>query len=159
MAGTFTALDVRFKNGSTNTYPAAETDTHYYFNDDRFYRCLINLTRPQIWMSERLNWVEYEGITNITKTDLGSVPIIDSSTGAVTNLTDIVQAIQTTAKTITTFYENYKAYKLLTDSRLSTILDSVDTLTDVLTDVDNRVTQNERDINGLDVRVTALENK
>lgn len=138
MPGTFTALDVRFTDGEVNTYPASETSVHYYFNDDRFYRCLLNLTRPQIWMDERLTWVEYGGITSITKSDLGSVPVIDGS--GTTDLTDIVQAIQTTAKTITTFYGNYNNYKDQTDDHLIKIDDSILTLVDVCDDLDRRVT-------------------
>lgn len=150
MADAFTTLKVTFKDGEVSTYSASATPDHYYFNDDRFYRCVKNFTRPQIYMPTTLSWCEYSLITNIAPTEYGS--IVDPGGGAPTELTDLTSTVLQTVQVINTFYADYKA-------KLALTFDQILSLTDVVSDLDTRMATAEEEITDLDVRVTALEKK
>lgn len=147
MADAFTTLTVTFKDGEVSTYSASATPEHYYFNDDRFYRCLKTFTRPQIYMPTTLSWCEYSLITAITPTDYGT--IVDPGGGPPTDLTDLTATVLQTVKVINTFYADYK-------EKLGLTFDQILSLTDVVSDLDTRMAKAEEDIVSLDERVTAL---
>lgn len=73
-SGTITVIIKRlqvtftWKNGNSyvGNYFPSETDTHIYFNDNNFYRCKSDFSRPEKWNPDQKYWSTYPVISNIT---------------------------------------------------------------------------------------------
>ena len=65
----------------TSYLATVQADGYVYFNDNIFFRCLNDLTKPQVWYTDKNNWVDTTLIQEIRSQDFNASGIIGGGTG------------------------------------------------------------------------------